>query len=112
MASVPSAYLSLRETGSEGFCGDAGSPDVAGTTRVLLFASAREAVGAPQIDWPVPDEGLSVPELVAALVRRYPRLGPIAPHSRLLINAEYVHGARAAVRPGDEFAIHPPYSGG
>ncbi|MGI0068510.1 MAG: MoaD/ThiS family protein [Thermoplasmata archaeon] len=83
-----------------------------GTARVLLFATAREAVGTPQLEWPVPDEGLAISELVAALIQRYPRLGPVSAHSRFLINSECVRGVRAKVRPGDELAIHPPYSGG
>ncbi len=85
---------------------------MARTARVLLFATAREAAGTNEIDWPVPEEGIPISELLAALTDRFPRLRAVSAHSRFLVNSEYVRGLKGKIRPGDEFAIHPPYSGG
>lgn len=83
-----------------------------GTVKVHLFATAREAVGRPTLTWSVPATGIPARALVRELVDAYPALGPIVRHSRLVRNAEYVRNSGESVRPGDEFAIHPPYSGG
>ncbi|MGI0140536.1 MAG: MoaD/ThiS family protein [Thermoplasmata archaeon] len=80
--------------------------------RVLLFAGAREAVGASELAWEVPFAGATVREVLATLEQRYPKLGPICAHARFLVNSQYVRGTGGTVRPGDELAIHPPYSGG
>jgi molybdopterin converting factor small subunit len=79
---------------------------------VLLFGSAREAVGRGSLDWPVPPAGLPAEELVRQLGIEYPKLRPTLRASRFVRNDQYLgtHGAR--VRPGDEFAVHPPYGGG
>ena len=87
-------------------------PRVPSTVRVRFFATAREASGVASQPWPVPPEGLPTRLLVEQLVRRYPALGPIVRHSRFVRNGEYVERPTEPVRPGDEFAIHPPYSGG
>jgi len=79
---------------------------------VRLFGPAREAAGTSSLAWPVPAQGVRTRDLVAALARDHPRLAPTLRVSRFLVNGEVV-GARARwVRPGDEFAVHPPYGGG
>lgn len=80
--------------------------------RILLFASAREAVGRPELDWPVPPDGASAEELVGALGREYPRLRPALRACRFVCNGRYLDRLNERVRPGDEFAVHPPYGGG
>ncbi|MFZ0700103.1 MAG: MoaD/ThiS family protein [Thermoplasmata archaeon] len=80
--------------------------------KVLLFATAREAVGRPRIDVEIPKSGSTVRQVVVLLARDYPRLAGILTSCRFTRNGEYVQGWSARVRPGDEFAIHPPYSGG
>ena len=80
--------------------------------RVRFFAGAGEAVGAASLAWSVPTAGVRVDDLLRDLVGKYPRLGPIVRHSRFLVNSEYVDPTRSRVGPGDEFAVHPPYSGG
>lgn len=80
--------------------------------RVRFFATAREAVGRSVIAWPVPPEGLRAELLLREIVDRYPRLQRVVGHSRLVVNGEYVEDRAGPVLPGDEFAIHPPYSGG
>ena len=82
------------------------------TVRVLLFAAAREAVGRPALDWPVPAAGVSTAELVRRLGEEFPRLRPTLRASRFVRNGRYIEDLRGRLRPGDEFAIHPPYGGG
>ena len=82
------------------------------SVRVLLFASAREAVGRSSLDWPVPRSGISVAELLRALGSKYPRLRPALRASRFVRNGRYLESLGLRVRPGDEFAVHPPYGGG
>ncbi|HTW39570.1 MAG TPA: MoaD/ThiS family protein [Thermoplasmata archaeon] len=80
--------------------------------RVLLFATARTAVGRGELEWPVPPSGATARDLVAALSRKYPALAPVARTSRFVRNGRYLERMGERVRPGDEFAVHPPYGGG
>ncbi len=82
------------------------------TVHLLFFASAREAVGRSRLDRPIDGGGVGVGELLAELIREFPRLSPVLASSRLVLNGQYLKGDRGRVRPGDELAIHPPYSGG
>lgn len=79
---------------------------------MLFFGPAREQVGRARVPWPVPASGLSARELVAALADRYPRVAPTLRVSRFVRNDEYLRSLATRVRPGDEFAVHPPYGGG
>jgi len=79
---------------------------------VLLFATARRATGAGELRWPVDAAGVPVRSLVESLGKRYPKLAPILPTCRFALNGRYVASRATRVRPGDEFAIHPPYGGG
>ncbi len=83
-----------------------------GTVRVVLFATARTAVGQGQFDRPVPEGGVEVRAFLAELTRDFPALRRIIPLSRFVRNGEYLSSVRGRLKPGDEFAIHPPYSGG
>ncbi|MEM0128721.1 MAG: MoaD/ThiS family protein [Thermoplasmata archaeon] len=80
--------------------------------RVRLFAQAREAAGSPTISWTVPTEGETAAAVLEAIAALHPRLRRVVAHSRILVNGQYADPARTTVRPGDELAIHPPYSGG
>jgi molybdopterin converting factor small subunit len=82
------------------------------SVRILLFATAREVVGRSTLQYPIPSRGTPLAELVDDLKREYPRLEPILKISRLVRNGTYVSRPRVRVRPDDEIAIHPPYSGG
>jgi molybdopterin converting factor small subunit len=79
---------------------------------VLLFASAREAVGRSRLDWPVPKGGLRAEEVIRALGEEFPRLRPALKVSRFVRNGRYLDDLATRLRPGDEFAVHPPYGGG
>lgn len=79
---------------------------------VLLFATARLAVGQGELHWPVGPEGTTITSLVRALGERYPKLAPTLGTCRFVLNGRYVARRATRVRPGDEFAVHPPYGGG
>ena len=79
---------------------------------ILLFATARLAVGASELHWPVEPDGLPLGSLVRVLGRHYPKLAPILPTCRFVLNDTYVVSRATRVRPGDKFAVHPPYGGG
>jgi len=85
---------------------------VAVRVTVLLFATARLAVGKSEIRWESPPEGVPVGSLIRALGERYPKLEPVLRTCRFVLNGRYVASRTTRVRPGDEFAIHPPYGGG
>ena len=78
--------------------------------RVRLFASYREAVGAPTVDLVLDDAG-GGEAVWAALVARYPGLGRLPAPSGYAVNDEYVGGLHP-LRENDEVALIPPVSGG
>lgn len=82
------------------------------SVRVLLFATAREAVGAASVEREVPARGSTIGSVLSGLCTEHPRLEPILRGSRFVRNGRYVNDRRAHVAPGDEIAVHPPYSGG
>lgn len=83
---------------------------VAVTVTVRLFASYREAVGASQIQLPLPDDADGA-ALWSALVDRYPGLRRLPPPAGYAVNDEYVSGNRP-LRGAGEVALIPPVSGG
>lgn len=83
-----------------------------GRIRVVFYATAREAAGVAGSSVPVDDGGTPLATVLAGLARRYPKLRPVIAVSRFVVNGEYVRGRSGTVRPGDEVAVHPPYSGG
>ncbi len=83
-----------------------------GSITVLFFATAREATGRARIDRPVDAVGIAAERLVEELSREYPKLVPILKESRWVLNGDYIRKTHVVLRRGDEFAIHPPYSGG
>jgi molybdopterin converting factor small subunit len=82
------------------------------SVRVLFFATAREAVGVPSLDREVPSRGSTIQALLSGLTKEHPRLLAVLQGSRFVRNGRYVNSPRTRVRPGDEIAVHPPYSGG
>lgn len=79
---------------------------------VLLFAGAREAVGRSSLEWPVPTEGILARRLLDELSTRFPALRRTLAASRFVRNGRYLPNLGTRLRPGDEFAVHPPYGGG
>jgi molybdopterin converting factor small subunit len=85
---------------------------VRSSVTVQLFAAAREAVGSASVKRDIPAQGTTIQSVLAGLTEEHPRLKPILKGSRFVRNGEYVRGPRTRVAPGDEIAVHPPYSGG
>jgi len=85
---------------------------MAAPVTVLLFATARVAVGAPRLRWSVGAEGITARSLVRSLGNSYPKLVSTLRISRFVLNGRYLSTLATKVRPGDEFAVHPPYGGG
>jgi molybdopterin converting factor small subunit len=83
-----------------------------GRARLLLFSTARTAVGQGALDWPVPPDGTSIRELLHELAEVHPAVGPVLAHSRIFHDGLPVFRLDERVRAGDEVAVHPPYGGG
>ncbi len=75
---------------------------------VLLWAAARDAVGASRTE----AEAGSVAEVLAALVVAHPRLGDLLPRCRIVVDGELVAPARFQVGDGSTLEVLPPYAGG
>jgi molybdopterin converting factor small subunit len=88
----------------------AGTPP--GRAHLLLFATARAAVGSGALEWPVAAEGIPVRELLDELAEAHPSLVRILAHSRIFHNGVPVFRLDERVKPGEELAVHPPYGGG
>jgi molybdopterin converting factor small subunit len=80
--------------------------------RIRLFATARLLAGRSTLAWPVPSGGLRASEVVRQLEAAYPTLSRTLKASRFLRNHRYLDDLTETIRPGDEFAVHPPYGGG
>lgn len=78
------------------------------TVQVQLFAAYREAVGARQIAFDVP-EGATVLDVWQQLQAKYPKLR--TPRPVAAINESYAT-LDVVVQPGDLVAYLPPVSGG
>jgi molybdopterin converting factor subunit 1 len=76
--------------------------------QVLLFASARECVGAARLSQALP-AGATVGDLSARLYEDYPGLQEL--RLRFAVNAAY-SGAETELHDGDEVACIPPVGGG
>ena len=75
---------------------------------VKFFARYREIVGNDEIGIDV-DDGATAAGLIARLAKEHPGF-PADPHM-VAVNAAYIEGD-AALKPGDEVAFFPPFSGG
>ena len=75
---------------------------------VLLFARARDLVGADHVEV---GDAATVGTLRRELVSRYPHLAGLLEKSAFAINDEFADDA-ASIPPGAEVALLPPVSGG
>jgi molybdopterin converting factor small subunit len=80
--------------------------------RVRLYATARVAAGRGSVDLDVPIGGLPARDLLRRLAREYPDLTAVLGRCRFVRNAQFLSNLGVRIRPGDEFAVHPPYGGG
>ncbi len=88
--------------------------------KVTLFANFREVTKNKEVE--ISPTGERVTDVIAALVRDYPKLEPlmlngseIKPYVNILLNGKSVReqgGLAARVKEGDEVAVFPPVSGG
>ncbi len=78
--------------------------------KVLYFAGARELTSKGS-ETVVIDDGGSVADLEAALVRLHPDLRKLEHSARFSVNME-VAGEEVLLRDGDEVGVLPPVAGG
>ena len=78
--------------------------------RLLTFASAMDAVGAPELELEIPD-GARVVDLKAELDERYPQLEGLWSRLAVAIDGE-VADDEQTLSDGAEVALLPPVSGG
>jgi molybdopterin converting factor subunit 1 len=76
--------------------------------KVLLFARARDVVGADCIEMTTP---ATIGALRLQLASQYPHLAGLLEKSAFAINDEYANDA-TAIPDGAEVALLPPVSGG
>jgi len=80
--------------------------------RIVLFATAREAVGRGRLDEAIGPSGIELAALLERLGTEYPRLRRVVAVSRFVVNGAYTTSRDVHLKAGDEVAVHPPYSGG
>lgn len=75
-----------------------------------LFASAREAAGASEVEIPIGRLG----EIIEGACRQFgPGFAAVVKISRIWVNGEEpFQGLATRIEPGDEVAVLPPVSGG
>jgi molybdopterin converting factor subunit 1 len=76
--------------------------------KVLLFARARDLIGA---DWIDVEDAATVGELRRRLLLRFPNAAGLLEKSAFALNDEFADDA-ASIPPGAEVALLPPVSGG
>ena len=75
---------------------------------VLLFARARDLIGADRINVEI---AATVGDLRRQLVQRYPQIAGLLEKSAFAVNDEFADDA-ASIPTGAEVALLPPVSGG
>jgi molybdopterin converting factor subunit 1 len=80
------------------------------TVHARFFALYRERVGNPTLDIPL-DDGATVADAVAWVMRRYPGFSPNPPKIVVAVDREYVNHNHP-LKHGNELAFIPPVSGG
>lgn len=78
--------------------------------KVLLFAAARQRVGAGSVELDV-ELPTTIAEVCAVLVERYPSLEGLVATSRWAVDQSFVDKG-TTIRGNEEIALIPPVSGG
>jgi molybdopterin converting factor small subunit len=79
--------------------------------RLLFFASLREVTGIGELNWPWPESGGTVDDLLVQLFDQYPGLQSWNDALLVAVDLEYA-GRDTRLSPGQEVAIMPPVQGG
>ncbi len=91
--------------------------------KINFYATYRQIVGGKTVELPF-GEGITVRQLVDALIARYPRLrrelldeqGHLYPHVHVFVNGRDVpyleDGLETRISPDDTVSIFPPVAGG
>ena len=79
--------------------------------RVLFFASLQAITGSGELEWPCPESGRTVDELLHELYDRFDGLRDWDRSLLVAADLEYV-GRTTRVWPGQEVALMPPVQGG
>jgi molybdopterin converting factor subunit 1 len=77
---------------------------------VKLFASFREAAGAPSSVVEI-EQGTTISQLWGSMVETYPRLARMRRIASFAVNGQYTR-SDLTLNDGDEVAFLPPVSGG
>ena len=80
------------------------------TLKVLLFAAARQRVGAGAVELDI-ELPATLSEVRTALVKRYPELDGLVATSRWAVDQSFVDNS-VTVQGNEEIALIPPVSGG
>jgi molybdopterin synthase catalytic subunit len=78
---------------------------------VRLFATLKDRAGTDRVRVEVPDEAVTISNLLSLLSQAAPTLGPFLPTAIASVNYEFSFSDQI-LKAGDEVALFPPVSGG
>ncbi len=81
------------------------------TVRVLFFSLLRDVVGAEELEWELPDDGVTVSALLAQLYEKWPGLQEWDSKILVALDLDYVD-RDTELSDGQEVAVMPPVQGG
>ena len=81
------------------------------TVRVLFFSLLRDVVGAEELEWELPDDGMTVSALLGQLYEKWPGLQEWDSKILVALDLDYVDRG-TELSDGQEVAIMPPVQGG
>jgi len=81
------------------------------TVRVLFFSLLRDVVGAEELEWELPDDGVTVSALLGQLFEKWPGLQEWDSKILVALDLDYVD-RDTELADGQEVAIMPPVQGG